>query len=116
VEVARVRQAVRVEVLNAAAAAEAARERITAAAAAREAAETQLRSEQERFAVGMSTNFLVLTRQNELSRARLDEIQARSDHRRALTELQRATGGLLKERNVVVAEDAPGKGASGGSK
>lgn len=113
---ARVRQAVRIEVLNAVAAAETTRERISAAGAAREAAETQLGSEQERFAVGMSTNFLVLTRQNELSRARLDEILALSDHRKALTELQRASGRLLQERRVVAAEDVPVAGALGGSK
>jgi outer membrane protein TolC len=113
---ARARQAVRVEVLNAAAAVEATTERIGAARAAREAAEIQFRSERERFAVGMSTNFLVLTRQNELSRARLDEIEALSDHRKALTELQRASGRLLEERHVVVAEDASIKGASGGPK
>lgn len=115
-DLARVRQAVRIEVLNAVAAAETTRERIAAARAAREAAEIQLGSEQERFAVGMSTNFLVLTRQNELSRARLDEIQALSDHRRALTELQRASGRLLQERGVVVAEGVPVSGALGGSK
>jgi len=111
---ARVRQAVRVEVSNAAVAVETTAERIGAARSAREAAEVQLRSEQERFTVGMSTNFLVLTRQNDLSRARLDEIQALSDHRKALTELQRASGRLLEERHVVVAEDAPVSGASGG--
>jgi HAE1 family hydrophobic/amphiphilic exporter-1 len=100
----RVRQAVRVEVLNAVAGVETTAERIGAARAAREAAEIQLRSEQERFAVGISTNFLVLTRQNDLARARLDEIQALSDHRKALVELQRASGRLLHERGVVVAE------------
>jgi outer membrane protein TolC len=113
---ARVKQEVRVEVLNAAAAVETTAERIGAARAAREAAETQLRSEQERFGVGMSTNFLVLTRQNELSRARLDEIQALADHRRSLTELARASGSLLEERRVVVEEDAPAGGAPGGVK
>jgi outer membrane protein len=107
-DLARVRQAVRVEVLNAAAAVQTTTERIAAARAGREAAEIQLRSEQERFAVGMSTNFLVLTRQNELSRARLDEIQALSDHRKALTELERASGRLLEDRRVVVAEAATG--------
>jgi outer membrane protein TolC len=112
---ARVRQAVRVEVLNAVAAVEATAERIGAARAAREAAEIQFRSEQERFTVGMSTNFLVLTRQNDLSRARLDEIQALLDHRRALTERERASGRLLEERHVVV-EAAPVPGASGGPK
>jgi outer membrane protein TolC len=107
-DLGRVRQAVRVEVLNAAAAVETTTERIAAARAGREAAEIQLRSEKERFAVGMSTNFLVLTRQNELSRARLDQIQALSDHRKALTELQRASGQLLQDRGVVVAEESNG--------
>lgn len=112
----RVRQTVRVEVLNAVAAAETTAERIGAARAGRDAAEIQFRSEQERFNVGISTNFLVLTRQNDLSRARLDEIQALSDHRKALTELQRASGRLLEERHVVVGEEAPTTGASGGPK
>lgn len=100
----RLRQAIRVEVWNAVAGVETTAERISAARSAREAAEIQLRSEQERFAVGMSTNFLVLTRQNQLARARLDEIEALSDHRKALVELQRASGRLLQERGVVVAE------------
>jgi HAE1 family hydrophobic/amphiphilic exporter-1 len=103
-ELLRVRQTIRTEVLNAVVGVETTAERIVAARAAREAAEIQLRSEEERFAVGMSTNFLVLTRQNDLSRARLDEIQALSDHRKALVELQRASGRLLQERGVVVAE------------
>ncbi len=111
---ARARQAVRVEVLNAAAAAETTAERIGAARAARDAAEVQFRSEHDRFDVGMSTNFLVLTRQNDLSRARLDEIQALADHRKALTELARASGRLLEDRHVV-ATDAP-TGAEGGVK
>ncbi len=111
---AQLRQAVRVEVLNAAAAVEATSERTVAARAAREAAAVQLRAEQDRFQVGMSTNFLVLTRQNDLSRARLDEIQALSDHRKALTELARASGRLLEERHVVLGENAPRSGAPGG--
>lgn len=51
-----------------------------------------------------------------LPHARLDEIQALSDHRKALTELQRASGRLLQERRVVVAEDVRVPGALGGSK
>jgi outer membrane protein TolC len=113
-ELERVRQAVRVEVLDATAGVGTTSERVGAARAAQEAAEVQLQSEEERFRVGISTNFLVLTRQNDLSRARLDLIEALSDHRKALTELERASGRLLGERGVVV-EDAP-SGASGGSK
>jgi len=94
---------VRVEVLDAAAALQTAGQRIEAFAAAREAAEVQLSAEQDRYGAGLSTNFLVLTRQNDLSRARLDEIGALTDYRRALTELARATGTLLEQRGIAVA-------------
>jgi len=99
-DLARVRKAVRTEVLDAAAAVQTAGQRIEAARSAREAAEVQLSSEQERYAAGLSTNFLVLTRQNDLSRARLDEIAALTDYQKARTEMARATGSLLEERRI----------------
>jgi outer membrane protein TolC len=95
-----VRKAIRAEVLNAAAVVETAGQRITAARASREAAEVQLAAEQDRFAVGLSTNFLVLTRQNDLSRAWLAEISALTDFRTAQVELARATGSLIEDREV----------------
>jgi len=101
-ELASVRKAIRAEVLDAAAALETAMQRIDAARAAREAAEVQLSTEQERYAVGLSTNFLVLTRQNDLSLARLDEIAAHTDYQQARTEMARATGTLLDERGIQV--------------
>ncbi len=101
-DLARLRKEIRAEVLDAAAALDTAGQRIEAARAGREAAEVQLASERERFAVGLSTNFLVLTRQNDLARARLDEISALTDYRRAQTELARATGSLLAERSITV--------------
>ena len=103
-ELARVRKLVLAEVLDAAAALETAGQRIEASRSAREAAEVQLSSEQERYAVGLSTNFLVLTRQNDLSSARLDEIEALIDYRNARTEMARATGMLLAERRIEVRE------------
>ncbi len=102
---ARARKAIRAEVLDAAAALETAGQRIAAARAAREAAEVQLDSERIRYGSGLSTNFLVLTRQNDLSRARLDEIAAQTDYRRADTELARVTGTLLADRGVDVTAD-----------
>jgi outer membrane protein TolC len=66
------------------------------------AAETQLRAEQDRFSVGASTNFFVLTRQNDLAAAQLSEIAAMTDYRKALTDLARATGTLLSDRNIHV--------------
>jgi HAE1 family hydrophobic/amphiphilic exporter-1 len=99
---ARARKAIRAEVLDAAAALETADGRIDAARAAREAAEVQLGAERERYAVGLSTNFLVLTRQNDLAGARLAEIEALTDYRAARVELARATGTLLEERGIEV--------------
>ncbi|HXH28964.1 MAG TPA: TolC family protein, partial [Candidatus Polarisedimenticolia bacterium] len=75
--------------------------------AAREAAEVQLSAERDRYEAGLSTNFLVLTRQNDLSHARLDEIAALTDYRRARAEMARARGSLLDERGIEV-DDAGG--------
>ena len=101
-DLARVRKAIRAEVLDAAAALETAGQRIEAARSGRAAAETQLGAERDRFASGLSTNFLVLTRQNDLSRARLDEISANADYLTARTEMARASGTLLEERGIHV--------------
>ncbi len=101
-DLSRLRKAIRAEVLDAAAALDTAGQRIEAARAAREAAEVQLVSERDRYGAGLSTNFLVLTRQNDLSRARLDEIAAQTDYRRAETELARVSGTLLAARNIEV--------------
>ncbi len=97
-------QEVGAEVRNAVFALETARQRIEAARASREAAETQLAAEQERFKAGMSTNFLVLTRQNDLTNARVTETAALTDYRKAETELARATGSLLGERRIEIEE------------
>ena len=104
------RKAVRADVLDAAAALQTAEQRVSAARAAREAAEVQLSSERDRFGAGLSTNFLVLTRQNDLSRARLEEIASLHDYRTARTALARATGSLLEERRIEI-EPGPGEGS-----
>jgi outer membrane protein len=107
-------QQVQAEVRNAVFALDSARQRIEAARAARLAAETQLYAEQERFQVGLSTNFLVLTRQNDLTNARVTETSALTDYRKAETELARATGVLLEQRHISIEnpgrEVAPGNG------
>jgi len=107
------RQRVAVEVRNAAVTLETAAARIDAARAGREAAQTQLRAEQERYGVGLSTNFFVLTRQNELAQAALTETAALTDYRKALTDLARATGTLLDERRIEIRNDAPAFKADG---
>ena len=99
-DLARVRKGIQAEVLDAAAALETAGQRIEAARTGREAADVQLSAERDRYDAGRSTNFLVLTRQNDLSRAKLDEISALTDYRMARTEMARATGSLLEDHGV----------------
>jgi HAE1 family hydrophobic/amphiphilic exporter-1 len=103
-DVSRARKQIRVEVLDACAAVETATHRIEATRAAREAAEIQLDAERDRYLAGQSINFLVLTRQNDLSSARLDEISARTEYLTARTELARATGSLSQERGIEASE------------
>jgi outer membrane protein TolC len=108
VALARVRKTIRAEVLNAAAQLETAGQRIEATRSGREAAEVQLGAERDRYSTGLSTNFLVLTRQNDLSRARLEEISALTDYRTARTEMARATGSLIEERGIDVGTEQRG--------
>ena len=96
------RDRVAMDVLNAATALDTAAARIQSTRAGLEAANTQLRAEQDRFDAGASTNFLVLTRQNDLQQAQLAEISALADYRRALTDFARATGTLLTDRGITV--------------
>lgn len=85
-------QNIQVEVRNALQAVDAARQRFEAARASRVAAEAQLRGEEERFRAGLSTNFFVLDRQNQLSEARGREAQALTDYNKAIVDLHRFTG------------------------
>jgi outer membrane protein TolC len=101
-QVLKMRERITVDVLEAATALETAASRIQAARAGLEAANTQLTAEQVRFTAGASTNFVVLTRQNDLQQAQLTEISAATQYRRALTEFARATGTLLADRNITV--------------
>ena len=110
------RQRVAVEVRNAVLTLETSLQRLEAARAGRDAAEVQLRAETERFAVGLSTNFLVLTRQNDLATAELTELSALADYQKALTALARSTGTLLADRKILVKDDAAVLTAEGGAR
>jgi HAE1 family hydrophobic/amphiphilic exporter-1 len=112
----RTRQAVEVEVRNAAVALETAGQRLAAARAGRTAAETQLTAEEERFAAGLSTSFFVLTRQNDLTQAKLAETAALADLRKAHVEWARATGTLLAERRIETEKDEPATSPDGGTR
>ena len=96
------RQRVALEVRNALASLESAEQRIEAAQAAVQAAEVQLQGERDRFEAGVSNTFFLLTRQNELTAARVAETVALTDQRKAETELARATGTILEARGIEV--------------
>jgi HAE1 family hydrophobic/amphiphilic exporter-1 len=102
VEHRRLMQSIQVEVRNSLQAVDAARLRYDAAQAARVAAEAQLRGEEEKFRAGLSTNYFVLERQNQLSEARGREAQALSDYNKALADLQRVTGTSMVSNNVTI--------------
>lgn len=97
-------QRIAVEVRNAVTALQTASQRLEAARVSREAAEVQQQAEQDRFQAGLTTTFLVLTRQNDLAAARVTETTALAAYRRGLAELARARGTLLRDRNITLEE------------
>ena len=101
-------QDIEVEVRNGVQAVETARLRIEAAEAARVYAEQQLDGESKRFAAGLSTTFLILTRQNELATARGVELRAKGDYNKSVAELQRVISTTLSSNNIDVKSDVPG--------
>ena len=84
------------DVRNVVDALETARQRLEASRAEAGARQEKLASETRLFENGESTNFLVLTRQNEYSEARVSQVRARADLNLAVTEYHRAVGGLLE--------------------
>ncbi len=93
-ELERVEQQTILEVRQAVRAVADAGELVTSTRATRELAELQLAIEQDRFDVGMSTNFEVLTFQDDLARAQVQELRATIDYRRARAALARVTGAI----------------------
>ncbi len=73
---------------------------VRAAARFRALAERSLDAEQRKFLNGTSNNFFVAQRQDDLSRARLAELSALIQHRKAATALRAAMGVLLEHRHV----------------
>jgi HAE1 family hydrophobic/amphiphilic exporter-1 len=99
----RAEQAIVAEVRNALQALETARQRVGASNAAARSAREKLDSEGRLFATGESTNFLVLTRQNEYSEARRRQVEAQAALAKAVAQYQTATATILSERQIRVA-------------
>ena len=77
-------------------------ELVTSTRATRELAEQQLAIEQDRFDVGMSTNFEVLTFQDDLARIQVQELRSIIDYRRARAALARVTGAIATRYGVQI--------------
>lgn len=82
---------------------------LEAAAETRKLQEESLAIEQEKFAVGLSTNFLVIQYQGYLAQARSTEVAARSAYVKAKVQLERALGKTLENNNVSIAEAVKGQ-------
>jgi HAE1 family hydrophobic/amphiphilic exporter-1 len=95
-------QQIAIEVRNAVQNVLAARQSIAAARAARLAREKQLEGEQLRFEAGITTNYLVLQYQNQLSWARGAELQALVNYNKAIAELQRVMATTLMTHNIQI--------------
>lgn len=73
---------------------------IEAARKTRELREKNLEIEKKKFVNGMSTNFLVSQREQELAKARISELNAQITYRKSLVALKQAMGILLEDRNI----------------
>lgn len=81
-------------------------QRALAYRAARELAEKKLEAEQEKFKVGLSTNYLVLQYQRDLANAQTMELKSLIDYNVSLANLDRVMGvGREKRKVTVINED-----------
>ncbi|MBI4875156.1 MAG: efflux RND transporter permease subunit [Acidobacteria bacterium] len=98
----RVEQAIEAQIRNSLQAIETAKQRIAAAQASERAAREKLDSEIRLFQTGESTNFLVLTRQNEYLDSRRRVVVANLDLNKAVSRLAQALGATLRSHNVTL--------------
>lgn len=90
--------AIRLEVRQAFRNVDAAEKGVEAAKKTRVFREKDLDAEQKKFDNGMSTNFLVLSKQSDLDTAKSAEVQAQITYAKAVTLLEKAVGNLLEAR------------------
>jgi outer membrane protein len=81
---------------------EASNKGVTAAEKTRIFREKDLDAEKKKFDNGMSTNFLVLSKLNDLNTSKGNELQAQINYAKAVTALDQALGRLLEVRHLAV--------------
>jgi outer membrane protein TolC len=100
----KVEQNIIVEIRNAVDNLDTCHEQVDAAKIARDLAEQELEGETERFDAGLSQNFLVLQRQNDLATAQGDELQALIAYKKAVITLQQNMYNLLELNDFEIAK------------
>lgn len=93
---------IELEVRNAVQTLETIKLRIDAARTAADYTRQQLEGEQKKFEAGLSTTFLVLQRQTDLTQARSSELQALADYNQAVAQLQRILSTTLSENRIEI--------------
>jgi outer membrane protein len=96
---------IRQQIENAAVAVENAHQAYGASVESRNYQQQLLQAEIDKFAVGASTNYMIVQDQAYLAQARSTEVAARSDWMKSQLSLERALGNLL-EKNHIVFDDA----------
>jgi outer membrane protein TolC len=99
---------VRVDVQNALIGVQQTRGQYQAATKARVLQEQTLDAEQKKYALGASTIYNVILALTNLTQSQANEVAALGAYSKARVELQRATGQLLNENNISLAEAAKG--------
>jgi len=97
-------QTIQVDVRNALAALESNRKQVESAGVARKLAEERMNGEVKRLDAGLSQNYLVLQRQNELSTQEYAELQALIRYKQAIITLQKAMYTLLESNEFEIAK------------
>ncbi len=100
---ANLEQLIKQEVINAYIEVNRTLQQIKATAATTEKQSEKLRVEEVKFNVGKTTAFQVAQAQRDLTEAQIAEVSAAIEHQQAYTELMRAAGVLLNQRNIVLA-------------
>ncbi len=97
-------QTIQVDIRNAVQKLETNRKQVETAGVGRQLAQEQLDGEQKRFQAGLSQNFLVLDRQNQLAQARFTELQALINYKKSIITLQKAMYTLLESNEFEIAK------------
>jgi len=101
-EKSQMEQAIEAQVRNTLQSIETARQRVAAAQASERAAKEKLDSETRLFQTGESTNFLVLTRQNEYADSRRRAVVANLELNKAMARFEQAAGSTLRRHRITL--------------